>query len=126
MKNVYIDNQTNKPIYQQLYEQISEQILRKELETESQLPSIRTAAKELRISIITIKKAWEMLEQSNYIYTITGKGSYVSKITDVVLNNIKSELIESSLREVINDSKKLEITKEEFLVLVEKLFAKSK
>jgi len=66
------------PIYKQIYEQISRQILRGDLPGDYCLPSIRSVALELRISVITIKKAWEDLESDGLIYTIVGKGCFVT------------------------------------------------
>jgi len=79
--NIAISNTSEKPIYQQLFEQISAQILNGQLENGYSLPPIRQAAKELRVSIITVKKAWEELERCGLIYTITGKGCFVAELT---------------------------------------------
>jgi len=68
------------PIYRQVYEQISGQILRGELPRDFVLPGIRTIAKELRISVITIKRAWEELERDGFIYTLAGKGCFVAPL----------------------------------------------
>ena len=65
--DIIISNTSDKPIYQQIYEQISAQIIKGELESNFWLPSIRTIAKELRISVITVKKAWEELERMGFI-----------------------------------------------------------
>lgn len=124
MKNIHVDNKSNKPIYQQLYDQISSQILLKEMKADSNLPSIRTTAKELRVSVITIKKTWEMLEKDNYIYTIAGKGSYVSNTTDSELSKKKMNMVKSSLKEVIEVSKSLEIDYDEFIILVDSIYKK--
>lgn len=78
--NIAISSTSDKPIYQQLFEQISAQILKGELESGYNLPPIRQAAIELRISIITIKKAWEELERNGLIYSITGKGCFVADL----------------------------------------------
>lgn len=71
-------NKSEKPIYEQLYEQISSQIMNGELPANYCLPSIRALAAELGISIITVKKALEMLEFNEFIYTRAGKGCFVS------------------------------------------------
>ena len=124
MNNIHVDIKSNKPIYQQLYDQISSQILLKEMKTDTQLPSIRTTAKELRVSVITIKKTWEMLEQDNYIYTIAGKGSYVSNTTDSELSKKKTLMVKTPLQEVIELSKSLEISQEDFIKLATNLYNK--
>ena len=79
--NIAISNTSEKPIYQQLFEQISAQILKDELASGYCLPPIRQAATELRVSIITVKKAWEELERSGLIYTVTGKGCFVAELS---------------------------------------------
>ena len=78
--NLTISATCEKPIYQQLFEQISAQIVRGELPGGTCLPPIRTVAKELRISVITVKKAWEELERQGLIVSITGKGCFVAEI----------------------------------------------
>ena len=77
--NVIIDNASGAPIYEQIYEQIKREIISGALAEGEALPSIRALAKGLRISVITTKRAYEELERSGYIYTLSGKGSYVAK-----------------------------------------------
>ena len=124
MNSIIVNSHSNKPIYQQLYDQISNQILLKELAPGTQLHSIRNTAKELRVSIITVKKTWELLELNKYIYTVAGKGSYVSDNSDIVLQDKKVKLVEDSLKEVIENSKNLGITKTELLSLISDLYTK--
>lgn len=122
MKNVSISSQSNKPIYQQLFEQLSIQILTKELKSGTLLPSIRVTARELRVSIITVKKAWEQLETNGYINTVAGKGSYVAETSDKNLQKKKIALLEESITEIIDQSKKLNLSKEELEELIGKLY----
>ena len=75
---ILIDNKSGAPIYDQIFTQIKGHILSGELKAEEPLPSIRALAKDLRISVITTKRAYEELERSGFIYTIPGKGSFVS------------------------------------------------
>lgn len=74
---IIIANDSDKPIYEQIVEQIKEEILNGKLLSGELLPSIRNLAKDLRISVITTKKAYEELEKESYIETIPGKGCYV-------------------------------------------------
>lgn len=76
--NIYIDSRSGAPIYDQIYSQIKRQIVSGEFSADDPLPSIRTLAKELRISVITTKRAYEELEREGYIYTLAGKGSFVA------------------------------------------------
>ena len=122
MRNYYLSNTSDIPIYQQLYNQIVGQILSHELESNQLLPSIRTMAKELRVSVITIKKTWEELEKNGYIYTIASKGSYVSENTKKDIQKKKDDTIRSLLKETIEKSKELNISKEEIIKIVEEMY----
>lgn len=84
---------SEKPIYQQLFEQISSRILLGEMEPGFALPPIRTAAKELRVSIITVKKTWEELERTGLIDTITGKGCFVAEFSQEERRAKREEII---------------------------------
>ena len=75
---ILIDNKSGAPIYDQIFTQIKGHIIGGELKTDDPLPSIRVLAKDLRISVITTKRAYDELERSDFIYTIPGKGSFVS------------------------------------------------
>lgn len=91
--NVTLSSTSDKPLYQQLFEQISAQILKGELEQGYCLPPIRQAALELRVSVITVKKAWEDLERCGLIRTITGKGCFVSELSSDEMLRIRNDMI---------------------------------
>ncbi len=76
--NVIVSNAIDKPIYEQIYTQIKGAILRGECREGEALPSIRALAKELRISVITTKRAFDDLERDGFIYSVQGKGSFVA------------------------------------------------
>lgn len=122
MKNIQILTKSNKPIYQQIYDQISNQIILKKLEANSQLPSIRTAAKELRVSIITIKRTWEMLEHNNFIYTVPGVGAFVNENSDSFLLDKKNQKVEGLLMDLINECRMVGITSKELKNLVDIMY----
>lgn len=122
MKNIQILTKSNKPIYQQIYDQISNQIILKKLEANSQLPSIRTAAMELRVSIITIKKTWEMLEHNNFIYTVPGVGSFVNENSDSFLLDKKNQKVKGMLMDLIHECKLVGITSDDLKSLVDIMF----
>ena len=124
MKNIYVRNTSQTPIYQQLFDQISTQIIMGELSPDDSLPSIRTFAKEIGVSIITIKKTWELLERNDYIYTIKGKGSYVKKNTQNQLNKKRLETAKELLSESITLCKSYGVSIEELKELIEKLYNK--
>lgn len=110
------------PIYQQLYDQIVAQILSGELKSGTNLPSIRTMAKELRVSVITIKKTWEELEKSGYLRTISGKGTYVSTLSDQSLEKKKYDLLREILSKDVLQCKALDISKEEILEVIKDIY----
>ncbi len=76
--NIIISNSSNTPIYEQIKEQIKNKIVSNELKTGELLPSIRNLAKDLRVSVITTKNAYDELEREGYVETIPGKGTYVA------------------------------------------------
>ena len=77
--NIIISNASDKPIYDQIYHQIKTAILSGQLTPGEALPSIRALAKDLRVSVITTKRAYEELEKSGYLHTVPGKGCYVAE-----------------------------------------------
>lgn len=94
-----IDNKSILPIYDQIYTQIKEQILLGELKEHEQLPSIRGLAKDLKISFITTKRAYEELEKDGYIYTVQAKGCYVAPQNAELYKEEQLKKIEEHLEE---------------------------
>lgn len=91
--DIIITNSTDQPIYEQIKEQIKMQIMGGELKEGDALPSMRLLAKELRISIITTKRAYEELEREGFIESYTGKGSFVKAVnTDYVREKVANEI----------------------------------
>lgn len=76
--NIFIDNKSGCPIYEQIYSQIKSQIISGALLEDDSLPSIRNLAKDLRISVITTKRAYDELEKEGFIYTVAAKGCFVA------------------------------------------------
>ena len=126
MKNIVVRNTTQTPIYQQIYDQISSQIMNGDLKADQLLPSMRTAAKELRVSIITIKKTWELLEKEGLIYTVQGKGSYVMGHTQVDLDEKKLDMIKDVLKGAIDSVKSYQISKEKIIEIVNEILVEIK
>ena len=77
--NILISNANDKPIYEQITTQVKNAILSGELHPGEGLPSIRALAKDLRVSVITTKRAYDELEKDGYLYTVPGKGCYVAE-----------------------------------------------
>ncbi len=93
--NIIISNNSDKPIYEQIKEQIKNQILNGSLKEGEMLPSMRFLAKELRISIITTKRAYEDLERDGYIESFTGRGSFVKAVNrEMLRENLVCEIEE--------------------------------
>lgn len=76
--NILVDNKSGAPIYDQIYSQIKNQIINGTLQEDEALPSIRNLAKDLRISVITTKRAYDELEKEGFVYTVAGKGCFVA------------------------------------------------
>ena len=118
--DIVISNASDKPIYQQLFDQISAQIIKGELEEGFCLPPIRTVAKELRISVITVKKAWEELERSGFIDTMVGRGCFVSSLKPGELAGKRDELAEEKLKKDIAYYKSLGLSLPDLIEMVKK------
>jgi len=111
--NIIISNSSQDPIYEQIVIQIKTSIMKDELSQGEALPSIRVLAKELRISVITTKRAYEELERDGFIETVPGKGSYVSGQNKDLIREKRLTSIEEKLTEVISESKLLNLSLEE-------------
>jgi GntR family transcriptional regulator len=120
--NIVIDNTSEDPIYKQIYDQISAQIIRGELKSDFCLPPIRTVAKELRISVITIKKAWEELEHNGLIYTMVGKGCFVAPLPSARLADKRNEMVSQKMAKDVEYYRSLGLTEEEIVELMRKFY----
>ncbi len=107
--NIIISNASHEPLYQQIVTQIKNQIIRGQLTEGSALPSIRNLAKELHISVITTKRAYDELEREGYIVSVVGKGSYVASQNKELIREKQLKIIEDKLIEVIMESRVLNI-----------------
>lgn len=99
--NILIDNKSGAPIYDQIYSQIKSQIINGTLNEDDPLPSIRSLAKDLRISVITTKRAYDELEKEGFIYTIAGKGCFVAPKNVELLREENLKKIEAYMQEII-------------------------
>ena len=99
--NILIDNKSGAPIYDQIYSQIKSQIISGALREDDMLPSIRGLAKDLRISFITTKRAYEELEKDGFIYTLPGKGCYVAPKNVELLREENLKKIEEHIDEIV-------------------------
>jgi GntR family transcriptional regulator len=109
-----ISNSSGQPIYEQIIDQIKALILDGTLKEGDMLPSMRTLAKELRISVITTKRAYEELEREGFTVSMTGKGSFVAQQNAEVLKEQLLKEMENSLSEAALKARRAGVTKEEF------------
>lgn len=105
--DIIISGDSAIPLYEQITRQLKEQILQGKLEQGSILPSIRALAKELKVSIITVKRAYEELEQEGFVETTPGKGTYVSMDNRERLREIRMSQIEEKLEEAVSSAKNI-------------------
>lgn len=98
--NIIIENNSDEPIYSQIYNQIKNQIISGVLNEDDMLPSIRGLAKDLRISFITTKRAYDELEADGFIYTIQAKGCYVAKKNTELIKEEHLKKIEEHISEI--------------------------
>ena len=116
--NILIDNKSGEPIYNQIYSQIKNQIISGSLKENELLPSIRGLAKDLRISFITTKRAYEELEKEGFIYTLPAKGCYVAPKNMELLREENLKKIEEHIEEIIKLAAACNLCGEEIIEMV--------
>lgn len=119
--HILIKNSSNQPIYEQIKEQIKKQILDSSLKEGEKLPSIRSLAKELRISVITTKKAYDVLEQEGLIHSVQGKGSFVAAKNMDLVNELNRKKCEGHLLAAMEYGKRLGLSNQDLLELMDLL-----
>ncbi len=110
--NIIINNSSMQPIYEQIVEQIKADILNGKLKQEAALPSVRGLAKDLRISALTVKKAYDILEMEGFVVTVHGKGSYVAGVNQNLLVEEQKKEVEKDLEAAIRKGKSSGMTEE--------------
>lgn len=120
--NILISNTSGEPIYAQIVRQIRQMILQGELSSGTPLPSIRLLAKELQISVITTKRAYEELEREGLINSMVGKGSFVSGADQEFIREQRLRIMENKMKEIIDESKGLGIEFTEFIEMLKLLY----
>lgn len=111
--DILISNSSGVPLYEQIEEQIKSQILSGELAEGDVLPSMRILAKDLKISIITTKRAYEELERDGFIYSVTGKGSFVKGINSDIVKETMLFDIQELMESAVDKAALAKITLEE-------------
>lgn len=115
---IFIDNRSGVPIYDQICQKIKELIISGELKTDEMLPSIRNLAKELRISVITTKRAYEELEREGYVYTVPGKGCFVSVNNAELMREENLKKIEEQIGQIISLARSCNLTKDDLIEMI--------
>ena len=113
--HIFIDNKSGLPIYDQIYSQIKSHIISGTLQPDEALPSIRNLAKDLRISVITTKRAYDELEKEGFIYTVAAKGCFVAPKNIELLKEENLKSIEAHMEEIIKLASYCNLTKEEII-----------
>ena len=116
--DIIISNSSDKPIYEQITTQMKNLIMSGQLKEGRPLPSMRTLAKELRISVITTKRAYEDLERDGFISTVVGKGSFVKAADVRLVREEKLKEIEELLSKAVDLASQSGISQEEVLEIL--------
>lgn len=120
--NIIISNSGDKPIYEQITSQIKALVMNGELKEGDALPSMRTLAKELRISVITTKRAYEDLERDGFITTVVGKGSFIKAADIRLVREEKLKQIEDLLSRAISLARQSAVGREEIEEMIEIIY----
>ena len=120
--NIILSNSSGKPIYEQITAQIKAQIMSGELQAGDALPSMRTLAKELRISVITTKRAYEDLERDGFLENVPGKGCFVAAQNTDILREEALRQTEAALQQAVELVRRGGITRQEVEEMLELLW----
>ena len=119
--NLFIDNRSGTPIYDQIYSQIKALIINDTLRENDPLPSIRSLAKDLRISVVTTKRAYDELEREGFIYTLPAKGCFVAPKNTELLREENLKKIEEHLSEISKLAVQCGLSREDIIGMLDLL-----
>ena len=122
MIDIFISNTSGQPIYDQIYSQIKGLIISGQLGEGEALPSIRGLAKELRISVITTKRAYDELEREGFIYTVAGKGCFVAQKNVEMLREENLKKIEGLMQQIVVLAASCNLTEKELIQMFQLLY----
>lgn len=111
--NIVINNSSFQPIYEQIVIQIKENIMNGTLKEDTLLPSVRTLAKDLRVSMLTVKKAYDELEAAGFIITVHGKGSFVTNANQELILEEKKKEVEQLLEQAVRKGRSCGMNRQE-------------
>ncbi len=115
--NIIINNSSMQPIYEQIVEQVKMNILKGKLEQGMPLPSVRNLSKDLRISALTVKKAYDALEQEGFVVTVHGKGSFVAGVNQNLLLEEQRKEVEHDFENAIRKARSCGMSVDEMMQL---------
>ena len=116
--NIFIDNRSGAPIYDQIYSQIKSAVISGELKENDALPSIRSLAKDLRISVVTTKRAYDELEREGIVYTLPAKGCFVASQNTELLKEHNLKKIEEYITEIKNLGAACQLSKNDIIDMI--------
>lgn len=119
---ILISNTSDSPLYQQIKDQIKDAILKQELVEGDSLPSIRAFANDLKVSVLTIRRVYDELEQEGFVVSQVGIGTFVSASNIELLRDSKRRLVEQKMQDMLQTAKSLNISKEELNAMMNILY----
>lgn len=123
---ITLDERSREPIYHQIETQLQALIAGGHLAPGSPLPSIRVLSKDLAVSVITTRRAYQNLEHAGFIQTIQGKGTYVAKVAQTLIDETKTEAVEAALSSALQTARNYDFSDEQIITLVKKLLTNQK
>ncbi|SDM06093.1 GntR family transcriptional regulator [Kandleria vitulina] len=123
--NIIINTQGMVPIYEQIVAQIKKSIYNEELKEKDKLPSVRSLSNTLRISALTVKKAYDALEQEGLIITVHGKGSYIAPVDRNVVHEQQVKDIEKELSGIMKKARRSGLSNEDVLDIMKMIMEES-
>lgn len=112
-----INHSSMQPIYEQIVDQVKDKIMHGELEADSALPSVRTLAKEIKVSALTVKKAYDVLDEEGFVVTVHGKGSFVAFANQALMMEQKKKEVEADLEMAIRKGRSCGMSNQEIAEL---------
>ncbi|WP_182200680.1 GntR family transcriptional regulator [Paraliobacillus salinarum] len=120
--HILLSNTSKEPLFQQIKEQIKQQIYQEELKEGEALPSIRLLAKQLQVSVITTKRAYEDLEKEGFLVSSVGKGTFVAGQQPHILKERQIQELENDLEQIVEKAQQIGLTKQAFIERIDLFF----
>ena len=120
--NINLSKYSKEPLYEQIINEIKRNVLSGDLEPAVRLPSIRQLSKDLEVSVITVKKAYDTLENENYIATIPSKGTYIAELDASIIRSKKLLNIEKEINILVQEAKSIQLSKSDFIKIIDEKY----